>query len=51
MFPGMETPFLIAVLVVMLFSELIYDFLIVLSKQLTEVDVSTILTVLQCKPF
>ncbi|VVA20253.1 PREDICTED: nucleolar MIF4G [Prunus dulcis] len=29
-------------------SELIYDFLIVLSKRLTEVDVSTILTVLQC---
>ncbi|KAK9943043.1 hypothetical protein M0R45_008667 [Rubus argutus] len=29
-------------------SELIYDFLIVLSKRLTEIDVSTILTVLQC---
>ncbi|XP_051131471.1 uncharacterized protein LOC127251695 isoform X2 [Andrographis paniculata] len=29
-------------------SELIYDFLIMLGKQLTEVDVSTVLTVLQC---
>ncbi|KAM5548391.1 hypothetical protein ABKV19_000021 [Rosa sericea] len=29
-------------------SDLIYDFLIVLSKRLTEIDVSTILTVLQC---
>ncbi|CAL1382285.1 unnamed protein product [Linum trigynum] len=29
-------------------SDLIYDFLIMLSKRLTEVDVSTILTVLQC---
>lgn len=29
-------------------SDLVYDFLIMLSKQLTEVDVSTILTVLQC---
>ncbi|XP_047962464.1 nucleolar MIF4G domain-containing protein 1 [Salvia hispanica] len=29
-------------------SELIYDFLIMLGKRLTEVDVSTILTVLQC---
>ncbi|KAG8376867.1 hypothetical protein BUALT_Bualt09G0108700 [Buddleja alternifolia] len=29
-------------------SELIYDFLIMLSKRLTEVDVSTVLTVLQC---
>ncbi|KAF5751439.1 MIF4G domain and MA3 domain-containing protein isoform 6 [Tripterygium wilfordii] len=28
--------------------DLIYDFLIVLSKRLTEIDVSTILTVLQC---
>lgn len=30
------------------FSDLIYDFLIMLSKRLTEVDVSTILTILQC---
>lgn len=30
-------------------SELIYDFLIVLGKRLTEVDVSTVLTLLQCK--
>lgn len=44
-------PFLISVLLVMLFSELIYDFLVVLSKRLTEVDVSTILTVLQSKHF
>ncbi|GMI79037.1 hypothetical protein like AT5G17930 [Hibiscus trionum] len=29
-------------------SDLIYDFLIMLSKRLTEIDVSTILTVLQC---
>ncbi|KAI9120734.1 hypothetical protein K1719_007767 [Acacia pycnantha] len=29
-------------------SDLVYDFLIMLSKRLTEVDVSTILTVLQC---
>ncbi|CAN0846535.1 Nucleolar MIF4G domain-containing protein 1 [Linum grandiflorum] len=29
-------------------SDLIYDFLMMLSKRLTEVDVSTILTVLQC---
>ncbi|KAK3198143.1 hypothetical protein Dsin_021558 [Dipteronia sinensis] len=29
-------------------SELIYDFLIMLSKQLAEIDVSTILTILQC---
>ncbi|XP_057778872.1 uncharacterized protein LOC130997548 isoform X2 [Salvia miltiorrhiza] len=29
-------------------SELIYDFLIMLGKRLTEVDVSTVLTVLQC---
>ncbi|XP_035544529.1 nucleolar MIF4G domain-containing protein 1-like [Juglans regia] len=29
-------------------SELIYDFLIMLSKRLTEIDVSTILTTLQC---
>ncbi|XP_028790496.1 nucleolar MIF4G domain-containing protein 1-like [Neltuma alba] len=29
-------------------SDLIYDFLIILSKRLTEIDVSTILTVLQC---
>ncbi|KAK9156981.1 hypothetical protein Scep_003555 [Stephania cephalantha] len=29
-------------------SELIYDFIITLSKRLTEVDVSTILTILQC---
>ncbi|KAG2689902.1 hypothetical protein I3760_09G162300 [Carya illinoinensis] len=29
-------------------SELIYDFLIILSKRLTEIDVSTILTTLQC---
>ncbi|XVF06643.1 hypothetical protein REPUB_Repub06bG0067700 [Reevesia pubescens] len=29
-------------------SNLIYDFLIMLSKRLTEIDVSTILTVLQC---
>ncbi|KAK9123018.1 hypothetical protein Sjap_012620 [Stephania japonica] len=29
-------------------SDLIYDFLITLSKRLTEVDVSTILTILQC---
>ncbi|XVE62530.1 hypothetical protein DITRI_Ditri06bG0125000 [Diplodiscus trichospermus] len=29
-------------------SDLIYDFLITLSKRLTEIDVSTILTVLQC---
>lgn len=31
------------------FSDLIYDFLITLSKRLTEIDVSTILTTLQCK--
>ncbi|CAN0846536.1 Nucleolar MIF4G domain-containing protein 1 [Linum grandiflorum] len=31
-----------------LLSDLIYDFLMMLSKRLTEVDVSTILTVLQC---
>lgn len=31
----------------MLLSDLIYDFLVTLSKRLTEVDVSTILTVLQ----
>lgn len=30
-------------------SELIFDFLIMLGKRLTEVDVSTVLTVLQCK--
>lgn len=35
----------------MLFSDLIYDFLVMLSKRLTEVDVSIILTVLQCKFF
>ncbi|EOY10529.1 MIF4G domain and MA3 domain-containing protein isoform 1 [Theobroma cacao] len=29
-------------------SDLIYDFLIMLSKRLTEIDVSTILTILQC---
>ncbi|KAL3755002.1 hypothetical protein ACJRO7_002130 [Eucalyptus globulus] len=29
-------------------SDLIYDFLITLSKRLTEIDVSTILTILQC---
>ncbi|XP_059646488.1 uncharacterized protein LOC132293158 [Cornus florida] len=29
-------------------SELIYDFMIILSKRLTEIDVSTILTILQC---
>jgi len=29
-------------------SDLIYDFMIMLSKRLTEVDVSTILTILQC---
>ncbi|KAF8043637.1 hypothetical protein BT93_A1834 [Corymbia citriodora subsp. variegata] len=29
-------------------SDLIYDFLIILSKRLTEIDVSTILTILQC---
>lgn len=31
------------------FSDLIYDFMSMLSKRLEEVDVSTILTVLQCK--
>ncbi len=33
----------------MLPSDLIYDFLITLSKRLTEIDVSVILTTLQCK--
>lgn len=32
-----------------LFSDLIYDFMMMLSSRLTEVDVSTILTVLNCK--
>jgi len=35
----------------MLFSDLIFDFLIMLSKRLTEVDVAIILTVLQSKFF
>ncbi|RVW26558.1 Suppressor of glycerol defect protein 1 [Vitis vinifera] len=39
-----------AVVFVLLFSDLIYDLLIILSKQLLEIDVSTILTILQCKP-
>lgn len=38
-----------AVVMVMLYSDLIYDFLIMLSKRLLEIDVSTILTILQCK--
>lgn len=33
----------------MLFSDLIYDFLVMLSKRLTETDVSIILALLQCK--
>lgn len=31
-------------------SDLIFDFMVMLSKRLTEIDVSTILTILQCKP-
>lgn len=31
------------------FSDLLYDFMTILSKRLTEVDVSTILTILQGK--
>ncbi|KAB1212753.1 Suppressor of glycerol defect protein 1 [Morella rubra] len=39
---------LIVAFLVVLPSELIYEFLIMLSKRLTEIDVSTILTTLQC---
>lgn len=36
---------------VLLISDLIYDFLTMLSKRLSEIDVSTIVTVLECKFF
>nr|POF18964.1 hypothetical protein CFP56_26401 [Quercus suber] len=39
--------FLIAILLIMLPSDMIYDFLLTLSKRLTDVDVSIILTTLQ----
>lgn len=39
------------IIFLILLSDLIYDFLVTLSKRLTEVDVSTILTVLQGNKF